>query len=80
MEIVDEDYQEGIILVQGMPERNNNKGYVCCFHQGFMTWHWLKDEEEKQLLVDNGGSCYLQKMEAQRSCACQGQVISGMAW
>ena len=34
MEIVDEEDWEGIILVQGMPDRNNNKGYVCCFHQG----------------------------------------------
>ena len=46
MEIVDEDW-EGIIFVQGMPDRNNNKGYVCCFHQGFMTSHLLKDEEAK---------------------------------
>ena len=39
--------------------------YVCCCHQGFMTWHQLKDEEAK--------------MEAQRSCARQGQGISDMA-
>ena len=39
MEIVDEEDWEGIILVQGMPDRNNNKGYVCCCHHGFMTWH-----------------------------------------
>ena len=53
MEIVDEEDWEGIILVQGMPDRNNNKGYVCCFHQGFTTWHLLKDEEAKHLPVDN---------------------------
>ena len=47
MEIVDEEDREGIILVQGMPERNNNKGYICCCHQGFTTWHLLKDEEAK---------------------------------
>ena len=69
MEIVDEEDQEGIILIQGMPDRNNNKGYVCCCHQGFTTWNLLKDEEEKQLHVDNGGSCFLQTMEAQRYCA-----------
>ena len=28
MEIVDEEDWEGIILIQGMPNRNNNKGYV----------------------------------------------------
>ena len=39
--------------------------YVCRCHQGFVTWHQLKDEEAK--------------MEAQRSCARQGQGISGMA-
>ena len=39
MEIVDEEDWEGIILVQGMPMRNNNKGYVCCCHPGFTTWH-----------------------------------------
>ena len=32
MEIVDEEDWEGIILVQGMPVRNNNKGYICYFH------------------------------------------------
>ena len=80
MEIVDEEDWEGIILIQSMPDINNNKGYVRCCHQGFMTWHRLKDEEAKQLPVDNGGSCCLQIMEAQRSCSCQGQVISGMAW
>ena len=42
---------EGIILVQGMPGiNNNNKGYVCCYHQGFTTWHQLL------LLANNGGS------------------------
>ena len=60
MEIVKEEDQEGIILVQGMPDRNNNKGYICCCHQGFMTWHLLKDEEEKHLPIDNGGSYFLQ--------------------
>ena len=31
MEILDEEDWEGIILVQGMPDmNNNNKGYVCC--------------------------------------------------
>ena len=79
MEIVDEEDWEGIILVQGMPDRNNNKGYIYRFHQGFTTWHRLKDEEKKQLPVDNGGSRCLQTMEAQRSCARQGQGISGMA-
>ena len=29
---------------------------ICCCHQGFTTWHRLKDEEEKQLPADNGGS------------------------
>ena len=47
MEIVDEEDWEGIILVQGMPVKNNNKGCVCCCHQGFTTWHRLKDEEAK---------------------------------
>ena len=28
VEIVDEEDWEGIILVQGMPDGNNNKGYV----------------------------------------------------
>ena len=28
MDIVDEEDWEGIILVQGMPDMNNNKGYV----------------------------------------------------
>ena len=73
MEIVDEEDWEGI------PIKNNNKVYVCCFHQGFMRWHRLKDEEEKQLPVVNVGSCCLQTMEAQRYCARQGQGISGMA-
>ena len=73
MEIVDEEDWESI------PVRNNNKGYVCCCHQGFTTWHLLKYEEEKQILVDNGGSCCLHTMEAQRYYACQGQGISGMA-
>ena len=68
MENADEEDWEGIILVQGMPMRNNNKGYVCCCHPGFTTWHRLKDEEEKQLPVDNGGSCFLQTMEAPASC------------
>ena len=45
MEIVDEEDWEGIILVQGMLDNNNNKGYVCCCHQGFTTWHRLKDKE-----------------------------------
>ena len=79
MEIVDEEDWEGIILVQGMPVRNNNKGYLFYFHQGFMTWHLLKDEEEKKLLVDNGGSSFLQTMEDRRYCARQGQGIFGMA-
>ena len=80
MEIVDEEDWEGIILVQGMPDRNNNnKVYVCCCHQGFMTWHWLKYAEAKQLPIDNGGSYFLQTMEARRSCARQGQGIFGMA-
>ena len=47
MENADEEDWEGIILVQGMPVRNNNKGYVCCFHQGFTTWNQIKDEGEK---------------------------------
>ena len=64
MEIVDEEDWEGIILVQGMLVRNNMKGYVCCCHQGFMTWDLLKDEEAKQLPIENGGSCFLQTMEA----------------
>ena len=78
MEIVDEDW-EGIICVQGMPDMNNIKGYIFCCHQGFTTWHLLKDEEEKHLPVDNGGSYFLQTMEAQRYCAHQGQGISSMA-
>ena len=32
MEIVDEEDWEGIILVYGMLDRNNNKSYVCCCH------------------------------------------------
>ena len=39
-----------------MPNKNNNKGYIFDFHEGFMTWYQLKDENAKQLLVDNGGS------------------------
>ena len=35
MEIVDEEDWEGIILVQGMPDKNNNKGYVCYCHQSY---------------------------------------------
>ena len=35
MEIVDEEDWEGIILIQGMPDRNNNKGYVYCFHLSY---------------------------------------------
>ena len=34
MEIVDEEDWEGIILVQGMPDGNNNMGYIFCFHHG----------------------------------------------
>ena len=56
MEIVEEEDSEGIILVQGMLDRNNIKGYVFHYHEGFMTWYQLKDEEAKQLLADNGGS------------------------
>ena len=59
MENADKEDWEGIILIQGMSMRNNNKGYVCCCHPGFTTWHRLKNEEEKQLPVDNGGSCFL---------------------
>ena len=55
MEIVKEEDWEGIIIVLGMPEKNNNKGYICGFHQGFTTWNRLKEEEEKQLPTDNGG-------------------------
>ena len=43
---------EGIILVddwEGMPYN------IFCCHQGFTSWHRLKDEEEKQLPADNGG-------------------------
>ena len=39
-----------------MLDRNINKGYFFHYHDGLMTWHQLKDEEEKQLPVDNGGS------------------------
>ena len=39
-----------------MPNKNNNKGYIFHCHEGFMTWYQRKDEEAKQLLVDNGGS------------------------
>ena len=53
MEIVDEEDWEGIILVQSMADRHNNKGYVCCFHHGFTTWHLLTNEEEKHMSVDN---------------------------
>ena len=35
MEIMDEEDWEGIILIQGMPDRNNNKAYVCCCHHGY---------------------------------------------
>ena len=35
MEIMDEEDWEDIILVQGMRDRNTNKGYVCCCHQGY---------------------------------------------
>ena len=64
MENADEEDWEGIILVQGIPMRNNNKGYICCCHTGFTTWNQLKDEEERQLPIENGGSCFLQTTEA----------------
>ena len=35
MEIVDKEDWEGIILIQCMTDKNNNKGYLCCFHQGY---------------------------------------------
>ena len=34
MEIMDEEDWEGIILIQGMPDRNNNKGYCLILPSG----------------------------------------------
>ena len=53
MEIVEEEDWEGIILVE---DWEGILYSISHCHQGFTTWHWLKDEEEKKLLVDNGGS------------------------
>ena len=58
MEIVEEEEWEGIILVEGIILIEDWEGMpysIFCCHQGFMTWHRLKDEEAKQLHADNGG-------------------------
>ena len=59
MEIVEEEDWEGIIPVEGIILVEDWEGMpynIFHFHQGFMTWHRLKDEKPKQLPADDGGS------------------------
>ena len=58
MEIVEEADWEVIIPVEGIILLKGWEGIpysIWHCHQGFTTWHQLKDEEAKQLPVDNGG-------------------------
>ena len=59
MEIVEEEDWEGIIPVEGIILVEDWEGMpysILYCHHGFTTWHWIKDEEAKQLPTDNGGS------------------------